>query len=88
MDNIDIAFWRKRAHAAANTKLPRPSPYNPAKRHAAIEAVRLLEKHGLPLNVTRNGKFCRLAPLLYSDEHIDLFHICRVVKAEQIQGRF
>jgi hypothetical protein len=70
-------LMRRAAEAIAYQKLAPPSPADGAKSYAAKAAARLLLKHGLPLNVTRGGKFCRLAALLYGDPKADLFRQCR-----------
>lgn len=88
LDDDDLEFLRRKYQAAAATELL-PSQLRAvdhAKRKAAEHAKRLLEKHGLPVTILRNGKFVRLASLLYGDESANLFHICRQVKARSNQS--
>lgn len=72
--------------AKANKPLKPPTRADEAKRYAAEEAAQLLVAHGLPLNVTRKGKFCRLAAVLYGEPDADLFWHCRAV-AKGAKGR-
>jgi hypothetical protein len=79
-DEIAIKFARERFEAAAKTKLGPPNRTDLGKKRAALAAARLLQKHNLPVKVSRDGKFCRLAALLYGDEEADLFRHCRAYK--------
>jgi len=66
-------------------KLPNPKRQDgAAKRAAAHEAARLLQLAGLPLNLTRDGKFCQLTAILDCGDARQAKHYqptCRVVKA-------
>jgi hypothetical protein len=78
MKEIDLARWLKRTRAAADTKLAPPRPSSAGKLVAVAAAAKLLRKYNVSLKVSRGGKFCRLAALLYNgDEKTDLFRQCR-----------
>src|SRR6266567_6369923 len=81
LDEIDFERWTTYCQKASETPLPKTWLRDPARREAAKQAARLLKQHDIPLRVTRRGKFCRLAALLYcGDEKADLFYDCRLVK--------
>jgi hypothetical protein len=52
-----------------------------ARRYAAEAAARKLKRYNQRLNVTRKGKFCALAAIIYGDPSADLFNHCLAVKA-------
>jgi hypothetical protein len=86
MDEIALKFARERFEASAKTTLGPPKRTDFGKRRAALAASGLLQKHNLPVNVARRGKFCRLAALLYGDEKADLFCHCRAYKNNPIRA--
>jgi hypothetical protein len=51
------------------------------KRRAAQIAAD--HHHGIPLKLSRNGKFCRLAAVLWGGQKANLYHYCSAVKAGQ-----
>jgi len=79
-DKSQLNVWLERTDAAAETKLGKPRRAVPGKEVAAEQAADLLLECNLPLNVTRGGKFCRLAAVLYGDESADLFRQCQAYK--------
>jgi hypothetical protein len=79
----EIGQLRAHCEAFAKKQLDPPKRSAEVKRLAAAEAARLLERHGLPVTVSKNGTFCRLAASLYGDEHSNLFHSCLVVKKDR-----
>lgn len=83
LDEADLRHWREKADTAAATKLGRPDPSNRAAQSAVRTAAALLRKYRQPLNVTRCGKFCRLAAIIYGDARADLFRQCQAYKRQR-----
>ena len=61
----------------ASLPLPRPRPSSRLQRAAVRQSAILLELHNIPRTTSRQGKFCRLAAVLYGDQTADLFEHCR-----------
>ena len=81
---LEIQQLRMHCEALAKKRLNPPKRRDgELKRRSAAEAALLLERHGLPLNLTRRGKFCRLAGILYGDPQADLFHHCVAVMKDR-----
>ena len=82
-DTYDL--WQA-AKAAASKKLGPSRPVKAQHIEAANAAYRLLERHDLPVTVSKRrgrDRFLRLAALLSGDERANLYHACRRVKADQ-----
>jgi hypothetical protein len=56
------------------------------QRLAAREARGLLMRYGHKVSVTRGGKWCELAAILYGDEMADLYHHCCAAKKDRNRG--
>jgi hypothetical protein len=53
------------------------------KWFAARVAYQLMHDHGLPIRAQREGKFCRLAAILYGDRKADLYKQCCTVLSKK-----
>jgi hypothetical protein len=78
-DAVELERWARQYEVASQKPLTSKQfrASKQAKRKAAREAAGLLEKHELPLKVSRRSKFCLLAALLYGAEGADFTHACR-----------
>lgn len=80
-DKYDFEKWITRADEAGIARVPKQNPKDQAKLYAAEAALRLLQKHNLSAPITRKGKWCGLAAILYGEPGVDFRHHCRKVKA-------
>jgi hypothetical protein len=86
LSESELRQWREHCEAITRIKLPKPARRDGVEKQlAAAEAAFLLESHGLPLSVTRRGRFCRLAAVLFGDTRADLHHQC--LDAKQARNR-
>lgn len=81
----EVEQLRSYCRSLAKTKLEQPKPRDGiVKSIAASEAASLLERHGLPLKVSRRSRFCRLAAVLFGDRRANLYHHCAAVKKDRV----
>jgi hypothetical protein len=83
------ALWWKAEAVAVKKLSPSSRPMKADHIEAAKAAYHLLKRHGLPVTVSRRkgrDRFCRLAALLWGDEHANLYNACRMVKGADQNG--
>jgi hypothetical protein len=79
-DIRNFKTWSKHFAQVGKAKIPRKNLKDHAKLLAAKAAFDLLEKQKLEAPLTRKGRWCRLAAILYGEPTTDFFHHCREVK--------
>jgi hypothetical protein len=77
MNESDLEQWCRRVEQIKATKLLNRAHLDRAKRHAVESAAEFCECHGVKLDKSRNGKFCRIAEVFYRDGNAKLHHYCR-----------
>jgi hypothetical protein len=76
LDSVAIEKWLRHFRKIADTKVRAGSPFDARKLVAAQQAAILLEAAGLPLNLTRSGKFEALAAVLWGEPDADFLRPC------------
>jgi hypothetical protein len=71
----------------ARLRLPTPRRRSHLQREAVRQSAYLLELHNIPRTTSRQGKFCRLAAVLYGDRIADLFEHCRACRRQRSAHR-
>ena len=60
-----------------------PFKYHSSQVVCSRVAYQLMHDHGLPIRAQREGKFCRLAAILYGDRKADLYKQCCTVLSKK-----
>jgi hypothetical protein len=85
LDIYSINWHQLRKHATAFEQDLKAKPKDPFKYvvhrkwFAARVALQLMHDRGLPTGPEREGKFCKLASILYGDPKADLYYQCCTV---------
>jgi hypothetical protein len=93
LDIYSINWHQLRKHATAfeqdlNAKPKDPFKYVVHRKWlAARVAFQLMHDQGLPTGAEREGKFCKLAAILYGDPKADLYNQCCTVLSKKEPGR-
>ena len=93
LDIYSINWHQLRKHATAFEQDLNAKPKDPFKYvvhrkwFAARVAFQLMHDHGLPTGAEREGKFCKLAAILYGDPKADLYNQCCTVLQERTGSR-
>ena len=93
LDIYSINWHQLGKHATAfehdlNAKPKDPFKYVVHRKwFAARVAFQLMHDHGLPTGAEREGKFCKLAAILYGDPKADLYNQCCTVLSKKEPGR-
>ena len=93
LDIYSINWHQLGKHATAFEQDLNAKPKDPFKYvvhrkwFAARVAFQLMHDQGLPTGAEREGKFCKLAAILYGDPKADLYNQCCTVLSKKEPGR-
>jgi hypothetical protein len=93
LDVYSINWHQLRKHTTAFEQDLKAKPKDPFKYvvhrkwFAARVALQLMHDHGLPTGAEREGKFHKLASILYGDPKADLYDQCCTVLSKKESGR-